>query len=168
MPITKILSPSVDYATRAVEAAYVCVAHTDCDADIRSLPGFLPVAQYGQRTPLHETEIGSVENVRFLTSPDLGPFLDAGGAFAGSGTAMVTTSGTSADVYPYLFFGKEAFGCVALRGMGAVEPTIIRPGVKDKSDPLGQRGYIGWKTWFACLILNDVWMAREEAAVTAL
>ena len=93
---------------------------------------------------------------------------DAGGAKAGSGTTMVSTTGTSADIYPMLFFGKEAYGTVPLRGQGAVEPTVLRPGVKDKADPLGQRGYVGWKTWFTAVILNQVWMARLECGVTAL
>lgn len=164
MPITQILGPSVNYATRAVEGGYVAVAHTDLEADIRNLAGFLPVASYGSRQPLHETELGTVESVRFLLSPDLESFPDAGGT-AGS---MVTTTGTSADVYPVLFFGKEAYATVPLRGQGAVSPTVLRPGVKDKSDPLGQRGYVGWKSWFACVITNQLWMARLECAVTRL
>ena len=86
--------------------------------------------------------------MRYILSPDLSAIADAGGTKAGSGTTMVSTSGTSADVYPMLIFGKEAYGTVPLRGMGAVSPSIIRPGTISKSDPLGQRGYIGWKTWF--------------------
>ena len=57
---------------------------------------------------------------------------------------------------------------IALARALAVEPTVLRPGVKDKADPLGQRGYVGWKTWFAAVILNQVWMARLECAVTSL
>lgn len=164
MQITQILGPGLEYATRACEAAWICVGHTDLEADIRNLPGFLPVAQYGQRKPVHERELGSVENTRFITSPDLPPFTDAGGDENG----MVSTGGTKADVYPMLFFGKEAYGIVPLRGQGAVSPTILRPGVKDKSDPLGQRGYVGWKTWHTSVILNQLWMARLEVAVTDL
>lgn len=167
MKITNILDSSVDYATRAVEAAFVAVHHTNVEQDIRNIPGFLPVAQYGQRKTISEYEIGSVEDVRFVCSPDLDPFTDAGGAYGGSGTSMVTTAGTSADVYPILFFGKEAFATVALRGQGSVSPTVLRP-KPNHADPLGQLGYIGWKTWHACVILNQVWMARLEVAVTAL
>ena len=162
--ITRSLSPSSDYGTRAVEAAYVAVAHTDVESDIRNLPGFKTTAEYGTRSPLSEYEIGSVEDVRYLLSPDLNPFLDAGGA---KGT-MVSTGGTSADVYPVVFFGQDAWGMVALRGQGAVSPTIIPVGQKTKDDPLGQRGYVGWKTWHAALILNQAWMARLEVAVSAL
>lgn len=164
MPITQILAPSVDYGTKAIEGGFIAIAHTDVEADIRNLAGFTPVASYGSRRPIHETEIGSVENIRFLLSPDLEYFADAGGAKG----SMVSTTGTSADVYPVIFLGKEAYATVPLRGQGAVSPTILRPGVRDKSDPLGQRGMVGWKTWFAAVITNHAWMARLEVAVTAL
>jgi N4-gp56 family major capsid protein len=81
---------------------------------------------------------------------------------------MVTTGGTDADVYPVIYFGKEAFGIVPLRGQGAVAPSIIPVNQKTKDDPLGQRGYVGWKAWHLCLILNDNWMARLECAATEL
>lgn len=168
MKITKILDGSVNYATKPIEASFVAVHHTDLDADIRNLPGFIPVAQYGSRKVISDYEVGSVEDVRFVCSPDLDPFVDVGGAKSGSGTEMVSTSGTNADVYPVLFFGKEAYATIALRGQGAVSPTILRPGVRDKSDPLGQRGFVGWKTWHVAVILNQVWMARLEVAATAL
>jgi N4-gp56 family major capsid protein len=162
--ITRSLSPSSDYGTRAVEAAFVAVAHTDVESDIRNLPGFKTVAEYGTRSPISEYEIGSCEDARYILSPDLNPFLDAGGP---KGT-MVSTSGTNSDVYPVIFFGQDAWGMVALRGQGAVSPTIIPVGQKTKDDPLGQRGYVGWKTWHAALILNQAWMSRLEVAVTLL
>lgn len=164
MKISKILDASINYGTRAIEAAYICVHHTDLEADIRNLAGFVPLAEYGSRQPIHQYEIGSVEDTRFICSPDLEPFADAGGAENG----MISTSGSNADVYPMLFFGKEAYGVVPLRGQGAVSPSILRPGVRDKSDPLGQRGYIGWKTWHSAVILNQVWMARLEVGATDL
>lgn len=166
--ITRILSGSVNYATRPVEASYPAVHHTDCEQDIRELPGFTPVADYGSRQVISEYELGSVEDARYICSPDLDPFTDAGGDRGGSGTNMVSTSGTSADVYPILYMGKEAYGIVPLRGQGSVSPSILRPGQKTKSDPLGQRGYVGWKMWHTSVILNQLWMARLEVAVTEL
>lgn len=162
--ITRILSGSANYATRPVEAAFVAVAHTDVESDIRGLPGFTPVAEYGTRTTISDFEVGSVEDVRYILSPDLNPFTDGGGAKG----SMVSTSGTSADVYPIIYFGQDSWGMVALRGMGSVSPSIIPVGQKTKDDPLGQRGYVGWKTWHAALILNQSWMSRLECAVTAL
>jgi N4-gp56 family major capsid protein len=162
--ITKVLAPSPNYETKAVEAAYVAVAHTDLEADIRAMAGFKPVADYGTMSPICPEEIGVVDDVRYVLSPDLEPFADAGGA-AGS---MVSTTGTSADVYPVLYFAKDAYAYVALAGEDAVEPTIIPVGKKDKSDPLGQVGFAGWKTWYVAKILNDAWMCRLEVAVSEL
>jgi len=164
--ITRILSASVNYGTSAIEASYVAVNHTDCEQDIRNLPGFHPVAEYGNRSPISEYELGTVEDTRYICSPDLNPIL-AGGKAVGS-DGMVAADSTNNDVYPILFIGKESYGIVPLRGSGSVSPTILRPGVKSKSDPLGQRGYVGWKTWHAIVILNQVWMARLEVCVTDL
>lgn len=162
--ITQIVDGSTKVATRAVQASFVAVAHTDMEHDIKNLPDFVPVSQYGNRTTISEYECGSVDDVRYILSPDLGPFEDAGGAKG----SMESTSGTSADVYPILYFAREAFATVTLRGFGSVEPSIIPVGQKTKDDPLAQRGYVGWKTWHACVILNDNWMARLECAATAL
>lgn len=164
MKITNVLDGSPDYATRPVEAAYIAVGHTDLDADFRNIPGFIPVAEYGSRRTICSEEIGSVEEFRIVLSPDLTAVADAGATTS----TMVSTTGTNADVYPILCFGKEAWGMVPLRGQGSVEPKIIPVNQTDKSDPLGQRGYAGWKMWHAALILNQLWMARLECAATEL
>ena len=163
-PITNILDGSINFNTTPIERGFVAVAHTDLEYNLRALPGFVPISEYGQRSTISEHEIGAVSDCRYILSPDLGPFVNAGGA-AG---VMQSTGGTLADVYPVLYFGREAFANVPLRGEGSIEPTIIPPGLKTKSDPLGQRGYVGWKMWFAAVILNDLWRARLEGAVTDL
>lgn len=167
MMFTKVLDGSVEVGTSPVEAAYVALTHTDLENDIRNLAGFLSVAEYGQRKPVSEYEIGSVDNVRYVMSPDLGPFADAGGAAGGN---FVSTTGTSADVYPILYLAKEAYGCIALGGKKAqsVEPSILPSGQKDKSDPLGQKGIVSSKFYHTCKILNDLWMVRVEVAATEL
>lgn len=165
--ITKILAAGPDYNTFPVEAAYVAVSHTDLEHDIRGLQGFTPVSEYANRSPISEHEIGAVEDVRYVLSADLAPFTDGGGAKAGSGTTMVSTSGTSADVYPVLYFGMDAFGQVPLKGAYSLKPTVVRATPSD-SDPLAQRSHVGYKFAFAALILNESWMARLEVAATAL
>lgn len=162
--ITRILNSGPAYGVSAVEAAYIAVGHTDVESDIRNLAGFVPTAKYGNRQLVSEHEIGTVESVRYVLSPDLAPFPDAGGA---KGT-MVSTSGTNADVYPILIFGQDAFGQVPLKGSEAIVPYVLQPGKPSKSDPMAQRGYVSWKTWYAGVILQDLWMARLEVSVTAL
>lgn len=163
-PITMMLAGSPNYATKPIEGGFIAFAHTDCENDIRELTGFTPVAAYGSRKPLCPEELGSVENIRFILSPILVPFEDAGGAKG----SMKSTTGTSADVYPVIIVGQGAFGQTPLKGSGAIDPRVISPDTPDKSDPLGQRGYVSWKTWWAAVILNELWMVRIEVAVTAL
>jgi N4-gp56 family major capsid protein len=162
--ITSILGGSSDYGTLPVEAAYVGVTHTDMESDIRNMSGFKSVSEYGTRSVLSPHEIGSVEDVRYILSADLGPWENGGG----STSTMVSTGGSTADVYPVMYFGKNSWAKVALRGAGAISPTIIPVGQKTKDDPLGQRGYVGWKTYWAALVLNQLWMCRLECASTDL
>lgn len=164
--ITSILASSPNYETRAVEASFLVFCHTDGEADIRDLAGFTPVAEYGQRKPVHEMEIGSVENFRFVVSPELNSYPNAGVAVGSTG--LFSTNTVNIDVYPFIVVAEDAWGDVALRGMDSFDPTYIPPGQKDKNDPLGQRGYVGAKFYSAALVLNPGWMAVAECGVTNL
>lgn len=164
--ITSILAPSPNIGTLPVEASYLVFCHSDVEADIRDLAGFKHVSEYGSRKPIHEQEIGSVENFRFITSPELASYADSGAAIGTTG--CYSTTGTLIDVYPVIVAGEDAWGQVALRGGDSLDPTWIPPGQKDKSDPLGQRGFVGAKFYMNCTTLNEGWMAVAEVGVTAL
>lgn len=163
--ITRMLSSGPAYGVSAVEAAYVGVAHTDLESDIRNMTGFIPTAKYGTRQTISDHELGTVESVRYVLSPDLAPWENAGGAPSG---AVVSSNGTQANVYPVLILGQDAFGQVPLKGKEAITPYVLQPGTPSKSDPMAQRGYVSWKTWYTAVILNDLWMVRMEVAVSAL
>ncbi len=106
-----------------------------------------------------------MENLRFITTPLLTAWADAGAAHGG---AVLSTSGTLSDVYPILIFGKGAYGHVPLKGKGAIKPSVLRPNVPRGGDPLGQRGTVGWKTYLAPVVLNQGWMVRLEVAASDL
>lgn len=163
--ITGILAPSPNIATQSVEAAYIVFVHSDAEADIRDLAGFVHISDYGTRKPVSPYEIGSCENFRFVTSPELAPYTNAGVAVGATG---LLATGPNIDVYPFIMCGEDAWGQVALRGSDAVDPTYIPPGTKDKSDPLGQRGYVGAKFYMQATLLNEGWMAVVESGVSAL
>jgi len=162
--ITSKMAATVQYGSEAVDAAFLGFGHTDLDADVRDITGFVPVEKYGSMKPL-PYEIGKVETVRYILTPLLDPFQAAGSATL---NGMVADDGVNVDVYPIVIIAKEAFGCVPLRGAGAIHPTVLNPGVASKSDVLGQRGYVGWKTWFVAVVLNQAWMVRLEVGVTDL
>lgn len=164
--ITGILSPTPLYGSASVEASFLVFAHTDCEQDIRDLPGFKETAIYGQRKTVHDQELGSCETFRFILSPELQSIPDSGAAVGTLG--LVSTSGTLIDVYPVIVAADNAWGQVALRGKESINVTYIAPGQKDKNDPLGQRGYIGATNYFAAVVLNNGWMAVAEVGVTFL
>jgi N4-gp56 family major capsid protein len=160
--VTTAIKSTANFNTESVSPAFICVCHTDCETDVRAMTGFIDVKDYGSVTP-YENEIGSVEGVRYLISNIFEPYLAAGGAVG----TNISAGGVAADVYPYIFIGRDAYAISALKGQYAITPSVINPS-PTKSDPLGQRGSIAWKTMQGAVILNDLWMAVLEATVTEL
>jgi len=90
------------------------------------------------------------------------------GAAKGANTTLVLTpAATKFQVYPVLIFSAEALGCVSLSGYDAVVPKVVMP-QPAVTDPLGQSGSVGWKSWYACQILNEDWIYRIECACSLL
>lgn len=167
--------------TYPIPKAYIAVAHPYLRNDIQNLPGFIPVQKYPGGTDDMimggGEEIGTIDSVRVIISNAFDAFADGGGAKAGSGVTMLSTSGTNADVYPILIFGDEAFAHCSIVGGSATgkdgKPTnnsikILETAPGGQGDPLYQRSTIGWKAWHDTKILNDNWMTRLEVAATDL
>lgn len=164
--ITDSIKSTPRFYTESVAPCFVAVCHPDCEADIRSMPHFIDVKDYGNAGPW-ENEIGAVEGVRYLFTTLMKSWPDAGGNKTNAaGDTMVSTTGTKADVYPILFLAKDAYGLVPLKGAESLTPVIINPS-HTESDPLAQRAHVAWKTMQTCVILNQAWMVRAEVAVTA-
>ena len=163
--ISQVVASSADYNTKSVEAAYMAVCHPDLETDLRGMAGFTPVADYGPHTSPFEGEIGSVEPVRYLCSTVLAPFADLGGT-AVTNSLRYTTASSACDVYPILYFGRDAFGIVPLKGKSSMTPMVVNP-KPAPGDPLAQRGTVGWKLWTATVILQEAFMARLEVGATA-
>jgi N4-gp56 family major capsid protein len=171
--ITQVVASNPDFNTKSVEASYMAVCHPDLESDIRNMTGFVAVASYGPHTTPFEGEIGSIEQVRYLTSTVIAPFLAAGAVvadFNNTGSTPVGTGksagGTDLDVYPILIFGRDAYGIVPLKGKSSMTPMVVNP-KPAAGDPLAQRGTVGWKLYTGQVILQDLWMARLETACTA-
>jgi N4-gp56 family major capsid protein len=163
--VTSRLAPGVNFGTRAVQPAYVVFCHTDAVSDIRNLPGFTRVEEYGSFKPIHDREVGACEDFRFVSSPLLKSFLASGSATI---NGMLSVGAANVDVYPFIVIGEDCWGQVALKGMSAIKPVVLKASQTNHANPLGQFGYVGASTWFATVRLNDAFMARIEAGVTAL
>jgi N4-gp56 family major capsid protein len=160
-PITTIVRSTPSFGTENVAPGFVGLIHPDLEGDVRTMTGFTPAEKYGSISHW-ENEIGKVDDVRYVSSTIFEPFVDAGGAKG----LMLSTSGTSADVYPVIYLGRDAYGLIALKGQYALTPMVVNPKPSD-SDPLAQRGSVSWKAYQTAVILQDAFMVRVEVAVTA-
>jgi N4-gp56 family major capsid protein len=167
--VTEKLSAGVNFGTSAIHPAYIVFIHTDLEADVRNLAGFTPVVEYGTQKPIHDREIGAVEQFRFVTSPYFKPFLVAGGTVvAGTFLSNGGTSGTDADVYPVMVVAQEAWGQVALKGMSTIQPIYLPAKQITHANPMGQFGYVGANFYKNAVRLNENWLVRLEVAASGL
>lgn len=162
--VTQRVAPGVDYGVKAVQPAFIVFCHTDGMGDVRNLPGFTKVEEYGSFKPIHDREFGACEEFRFISTPLFGAFLAAGSATL---NGCVSIGGANVDVYPYLIIGESAWGQVSLKGMNAISPTMISSKTINHANPLGMFGYVGASTWFNAVVLNNAFMTRIECGVTS-
>ena len=164
--INKIIRSTASFGTESVANGYVAICHPNLAHDVRSMPGFIDPKNYGTLSAW-DNEIGSVEDVRYVYTT-LMPIYTGQGADKGTswtGTDAVAT--TKADVYPIIFLGKDAYGIVPLKGKSALAPFVV-PATPSKSDPLGQRAHIGWKSYLTCIILNPYAIAKAEVCCSEI
>lgn len=139
------------------------------DSTIQNL--FQHAATPGNNNPLLRGFIGTLFDVDFFMSSQAKVY-DAGGA-------------ASNDVHASMFFARDGIGVGGLASMmpakmnaeqfgnntgKAVKPVelIVTPVTQpDKSDPLRQRGTIGWKTTFVAKLLDVNFVVKAYHGVSA-
>jgi len=148
--ITDFVNPDAGYATSPVAPSYVAIVHPNQVATIEGLSGFNSVEKYANKASIFPHEIGSVGRVRFIQSTQ----------------AKIKTGlgNGSIDVYCILIFGKDAYGVTSING-NSMKMFVKELGSSGSSDPLDQRGSIGWKANVVAKILNQDWMVRIESAL---
>lgn len=158
------LAGSDKVGTTPVAPSFIALCHPDLRNDLEAIAGFKTTETYGSGDA-PDNEMGNFRRIRFLSSTIYAPWAAAGA----SGSTFLTNGGGgtgNADVYPIVMFGRNAYATVSLAGTTAVVPIVVNAKPSD-SDPLAQRSHVGFKMWSTAAILNDAWMVRVEAAVTA-
>ena len=89
------------------------------------------------------------------------------GASIASLKLVTNASNNTVQVYPVVIFSADCIGCVSLSGYDAVIPKVVMP-QPAVTDPLGQSGSVGWKSWYACQILNEDWLYRIECGASTI
>ena len=149
--------------TYPVMPAYPVIIHPRTWFTLQNIAGCKDASQYRGAAP---GECGRYKDLAFFRATDPAS-LGVGGAFVtgsgGASAAVVNTAGT-VDVFITLAIGKHAYHRVALSG--ASMSYHAKPlGSAGAADPLDQIGTNGWKNTGACLITNQLWMAKLEHAV---
>ncbi len=164
--VRKILPASDKVGTGAIQAAYLAFGHTDLQQDIEQIPGYIAKKDYGTMTSCHEMEIGAVGSVRFILSPTMPRFSDAGAAIAG--TTNLSTTGTLADVYQLFVVAKDGWGHTKFRGLDAFKYKHLPVDAVDKSDPTGERGYVSATFYDAGVVTNHGWCCICDVTASSL
>lgn len=130
---------------------YVAIVCPEMSYDIQNDPDWIDANNYAQTKARFKSELGMYGNCRFVEHTN---------AFVEDSAGAEGTYAVSATVANRIFrsfvLGKEAYGCPSLSGEGPYSPKvmIVPPGKAEKSDPLGQFGTAGWKTYWGASGLN--------------
>lgn len=147
-----MILPSTGINTTPVPAAFIGITHTDISYTLRGLTGFIPVEKYARPGEALPGEIGAYAQVRFIATTQ---------------ASIYTAAGASGqDVYGTLIFGTDAFGAVNVDTL-TTNLIINELGSGGSSDPLHQRGTVGWKSAFATKILNSDFMVELISSAEA-
>jgi len=139
--MTKPIMGENRFATSPVRSSYWGFMDVTLQADLEACADFLSSANYPNPVDALEAEWGSTNNVRWLLSTN---------GF---------NNGASTPVWNNIILGQEAYGVVKLGSKEA--EFIVKPlGSSGTSDPLNQRGSVGYKYPFATRLLNDNWITR--------
>jgi N4-gp56 family major capsid protein len=132
---------------------YLAFVHPRAVYDLQNDSEWKNHQQYQASEKLYNGEIGEIFGVKIIQTT-LAP------VFAGEGDS-------SADVYGTIVVGQNAFGVVDVAGTGKFKTVVKQLGSAGSEDPLDQRATIGWKSQFVSKILNNNFMTRIEAGVSA-
>lgn len=169
--LTEMLAATPDVSTQPLRPSYVAICHPILRYDLEQLSGFVPVEQYANSSQAMDFEIGSYKGVRFLVTTQAVAFDRNGDNSLGAGAAGTSlvedASGSYAEVYPIVIFAKDAVGTATIGGMDSIVPKVVRP-TPSGTDPLGQRGTVGYTFMHSQLILNEDWIITIESGVSAL
>jgi N4-gp56 family major capsid protein len=166
--ITRIVKASPNISTEPIQDAFILLGHTDCKADMESLTGWVPVANYSNSMKAMPQEVGSVGCYRVLLSSLFTAWEVAGASSTDylSGGEEVS-SAAKCDVYPLIALARDAYAIVPLQGHGSTKPVVLQP-KPAPGDPMGRKGSASWTADQACLILTQTFIARLEVAASAV
>lgn len=166
---------SQNIGTSPIFNAYRGICHTYVRYDIERLTGFKGVETYAGQVNVLPNEFGYVDGVRWQSTEEASQGANTGGA-AGS---LISTGGTSADLFDSILLGQMAVGSVGLEARHPEESypasappatvELIRkpPGSSGILDPFNELGTMAWKLWAVFKTVNANWGRRVTSGATS-
>lgn len=130
-----------------INGEYVCISPPQVTRDLMNDTKWVTASQYSAVKQLFAGEIGMFYGCRIVE--DTQAFQEDSAA-ATTGTFALT--GTPA--YTSFITGKNGYGCPAMAGNSPFSPSIIITNTPDSGNPLNQYVTVGWKSYWAALVLN--------------
>lgn len=150
--IMDMIDPTDAFNTVPIGRAYVGIINPKTHRDLKGDSSFVPVVKYSSQINVMQDEVGAVDNVRFVNTPNAKVF---------------TAGGSSAiDVYATMILARDFYGITRITGE-ALRNIVKSLGSAGTEDPLEQRSTSGWKATFIAKRLNEAFAVRIEHGVTA-
>ena len=142
---------------------YVAVIPPQGSYDFFNDPKWVDVSKYAAAKQIFKGELGYWYGVRIVEAGN--PFVESS---AEDGTeGAFNDSDLANGIYRTLVFGKDAFGVAKLAGTNSPwKPNVIINSAPDKSDPLNQITQIGYKLFWASVLLNQKFVVSVSHKTT--
>jgi N4-gp56 family major capsid protein len=140
-----------------IQGHYVAIVPPQGSRDIMNNADWKEVVKYNYADKIFKGEIGDLFGLRIVEGTN--PFQEdeTEGTYASTFNAAGTN--TTGLIYSTIITGKGGYGAVNMKKMGASphKPQMIIVTGPDKADPLGQYTSVGWKAYWAGVLLNAAW-----------
>lgn len=149
MKLTSMINHDDGFNSSPVDATFIAIVHPNTSYDLKNIPGFIRVEEYGSQKAALENEVGALDEVRFVETTNA--------------TVRSSEGSGSIDVYSTIIMAKELYMNSRIAGEAA-RNIIEGPG--GNTDPFHQRTTSVWFSTFVAQILNDNFGVDLQHAVS--
>ena len=133
-----------------IDGAYPLILHTDVSTDLQADEEYKELYHYFKPEKLAAGYVGDVAGARIYESTNV----------------LITKNATSGKaIYHNVLVGQNSYGSVELSG-GGLRTIIKQLGSGGSSDPLDQRGSVGWKATTVAKVLIPKYLVNYSCCAT--
>ncbi len=160
---TKVISGSRMIDTKVISSGRVMYIGSELESIIKGMTdlfgdaAFIPVSKYAAGGTVMNGEIGTVDEFRIISVPEMLHWAGAGGAVTSN--PGYRASGGNYDIFPMLVVGDQSFTTIGFQTGGKMmkfKITTKMPGKEtaDRTDPYGETGFSSIKWYYGTMILR--------------